>query len=692
VLLFLLTLALYFPGSKFEFLNYDFINLDDVPFVQDNPHLHQGVHALSWAFKAGLLEDSPHVDYWQPLTVFSRALEVSCFGMRPQMMHLVNLLFHLFNTVLLYKVLWQMTGSERRSALAALLFAIHPLRVESVMWITERKDVLCGFFSMLTLWSYDRYRLKKNLPRYLLTGTFIAFSLMAKPSAITLPLILSLLDFWPFQRFRRESPASLVMEKIPFLFLSIISAAFTMVSQASHLESKNGVPLIQSTLANVGTYLLKSIIPTGLGIWHPPGANISILPILLGSTALLLISFLALRNLRERPWLFMGWAWFLIGLAPTIHLKDISWAERFTYFPSIGLFIMLGWTLPSPRTMRLVPRRILMTSVAALIALFSILTFLQVPRWKDSFSLYEHTLAVEPNNPLILNNLALACIQIHDWPRAQTLCEKALRLQPDFAEAWNNLGTIAFQRNQYPEAISYYRKATRAKLDLAAAHDAWAAALNRERAWGEAIRHGELALRLNPTLAAAHLHLADAYQHTGRFEEAFRQNQEAFRLQPDSVTVLCNLGSLLLRFGKTKNALDLYAHGLELHPEDPDLWNNFGNATLKSGRPDQALSCYLHAIEFRPQFPEAHASLGAVYALEGNHLKAIEHERIALQLQPDDLVARYNLAVSLIQTGNRKEASDHLRRVANQSSNVELARQAQKMLSQPESAPKTDSK
>ena len=507
--------------AYYRVLGNGFISFDDPDYVTDNGFVRQGFtpEALAWAFTS--------IDYcnWHPLTWLSHMLDVRLYWLSPAGHHLTNLLFHWANTVLLATFLLRITGAFRRSLAVALLFALHPLHVESVAWVAERKDVLSAFFWFLTLHAYVSYARRPAAGRYLLVLGCFLLGLMAKPMVVTLPLVLLLLDFWPLERFRPGtggetsiSPWRLAAEKLPLLLLSAASSVITFVAQ------KGGgavAPLDTSLPANAGNalvsyavYLEKMVWPLRLAFLYPFDVH-GLTPWRLAGTALFLaaVSLLVVLIGKNRRYLVTGWLWYLVTLLPVIGLVRVgpqAMADRYTYLPLTGVFIMVVWgaaelAAGSRRRERLAAG----AGVAVLLVLF-LLTWRQTAYWRDSLTLYNHALAVTEDNWLAHNNLGTEYLMHGDVERAVWHYQEAIRINPRFDRAHNNMGRLYLGRDMLPEALEEFKKAVECNPRFATAR------LNLGHTWLQlgrrdlALEQYEALRAINPKVAAALLQSIDA--------------------------------------------------------------------------------------------------------------------------------------------------------------------------------------
>ena len=443
----------------------EFIGFDDGQYVVENPHVHAGLSAQSvtWAFTTTAASN------WVPLTWLSYMLDYELYGLNPRGYHLTNLLLHLASSALLLLVLWRTTGARGCSAFVAALFALHPLHVESVAWVAERKDVLCGFFFMLTLWAYTRYAERDfTLGRYGLVLLFLGLGLMAKPMLVTVPAVLLLLDFWPLGRFERTRLRTLLLEKVPLLLLAVCAAVPTWLIQASSsatgLVENLGLDLrVGNALLAYVHYIVHFFWPRGLAVFYPhPGADVSIGWAIAAGLLLLGVSVLVLRSTPRRPYLALGWLWYLGMLVPVIGLVQVgeqAMADRYTYLPMIGLTIAVAWGAPDLLE-RWRPRPELVAAATGLVLVtLASLTWVQIGYWRNSVTLFEHALRVTQDNHLAHTNLGVALTERGEHERAIHHYEQALRIKPDYVAAHFNLAVTLVRQDRRAEAIRHYARA-----------------------------------------------------------------------------------------------------------------------------------------------------------------------------------------------------------------------------------------
>jgi tetratricopeptide (TPR) repeat protein len=583
VLLVLGTMALYWPATRCGFVNLD-----------DNVNLTSDVHVLNgltWeSIKWALLH--PMADNWQPLTAWSHMLVCQVCGLNPWGHHLTNVLLHALNAGLVFALLQRMTGATWRSLLVAALFAVHPLRVESVAWVTERKDVLSAFFGLLALIAYARYaecqrqnaegrmqnpatanahhasRITFHDSRltphacafYLLSLFFLALGLMSKPMLVTWPFVMLLLDYWPLRRFELSTPnyqlstiGRLVREKTPFFVLAALMSVVTFAVQkrAGVLSTGEKLALgarLGNALISYGRYLGKLFWPTDLAVFYPHPGQWPLGKVLLAGGLLLGLSVLVWVQRRRYPYLLIGWLWYcgtLMPVSQVIQTGSPAMADRWTYFPSLGVLILAVWgACELTRRWRYQALGLSVASGAAIVLCLA-LTRHQLGYWRGSEALLQHALAVTENNWLAHRNLAGDLYNKGQIDEAISHFREFVRLKPDVGNSHYNLGVALDKQGQIDEAIRQLQEAIRLEPDNADAHYNLGTAFYQQSRTDEAIRQFQEAIRLKPNLAPAHNNLGTALGMTGHTDEAIRQFQEALRLKPDYADARKNLDAVL---------------------------------------------------------------------------------------------------------------------------------------------------
>ena len=657
---------------------HDFVNFDDNVYVYDNPRVAAGLTAdgIVWAFTGR------HAANWHPLTWLSHMLDVQLFGLRPAGHHASSVLLHGLTAAFLFLALRSLTGRLWTSAFAAALFALHPMRAESVAWVAERKDVLSGLFFALALGAYARYaRRPSSLPRYLAVVALFALGLMAKPMLVTLPLLLLVLDCWPLGRgcpARRSAPdrpgahprrwGRLALEKVPLLLLSAASAAVTLWAQREAIVSDEllspGWRVANAAVSYV-EYLGKSLFPANLAVFYPhPGSGLAAWKAATAGGTLVAVTAGTLAVRRRHPWLAAGWLWFLGMLVPVIGLVQTggqATADRYAYLPQIGLAVALAWTTAAAGgTAR--RRPMACGAAAAALALLALGAWRQTGHWRDSETLFTRALAVTPGNALAHNNLGVFLSTKGRTDEAIAQYRRALELWPRYAEAATNLGVALAGRGLLREAMGSYRDALSSDPGHAGARYNLGNALALLGRDDEAIREYERALAVDPGMTEARVNLCAALERRGRPEEAAAQCRAALADKPDSSEAHANLGAALAALGRFDEAVRQHEAALRLAPASAEARFNLGNALFACGRTGEAIAAYRAALAVRPDYAEAHANLGGALLQRGSLEEAVASYRRALEIAPDTLEAHANLAAILERQGRRDEADAHLRR------------------------------
>jgi protein O-mannosyl-transferase len=640
---------------------FDFVHYDDQEIV-DNPLVNHGLspQGLVHAFTSDELAN------WIPVTQLSHMLDFQVFGMRSGWHHLGNVLFHAIAALLLFAFLHRATGARWRSALVAFLFALHPLHVESVAWFSERKDVLSALFCFLTLLTYVRYTERPERGRYLVVLVCFALDLMSKSMMVTLPFVLLLLDVWPLRRVAMGLTDGVgkprtgtipwqkaVWEKIPFFALSFGAALATYLVQKSHgaVEELAEHPLamrVENSLISYAVYIVKMFWPTKLALLYPYPSYIPAWQALVATLAVAGVSVLVLRSFRTYPYLALGWLWYLGTLVPVIGLVQVgiqSHADRYTYIPMVGLFVMVAWGAADIVQRWPGARWGVIGCLAGACLACVPITMSQTQYWKNSESLFSRAVNVTEDNYAMQDNLGITLAKIPGrLPEAIPHYEEAVRIKPDFAGAHVDLGAALAQvPGRLPEAMAHYQTALRIKPDFPDAHVNLGVALSSfPGRLPEAIAQYEEALRIKPDYADAQMDLGVALsQIPGRLPDAISHYEAAVRIKPDFAGARVNLGVLLSNTpGRMSEAIDQFKEALRIDPGSAEAHTNLGFLLAKMpGREQEAISEYEAAIQIKPTLVEAHMDLGdALAKIPGRVPEAIAQYEAALQLRPDPSV------------------------------------------------------
>jgi Flp pilus assembly protein TadD len=641
-------------------LGHDFINYDDNDYVYENPEVARGLtlKGIVWAFT------QVHASNWHPLTWVSHMLDCQFYGLNPGGHHLTNVLLHTATAILLFLVLRRMTslrpgrgvgatttqaGVLWRSAFVAAVFAIHPLRVESVAWVAERKDVLSGLFCMLTIGAYVRYVEKSKVQNpkskvyYGLTLLFFMLGLMCKPMLVMLPFVLLLLDYWPLGRVtgdkwqatgeKKGKPSTLnpqlstlLLEKLPLFGLAAASGVVTIFAQTEAIQSFEQISLplrVGNASISYVTYLVQMFWPSGLAFFYPFAArDVGVSRVVLSLVLLAGIST-GVFVLRRRPYFLTGWLWYLIMLVPVIGIVQVgvqAHADRYTYLPQIGLYLLLTWAV-ADLCAGWRRRRVVLGGCATIIlAALIFCARVQTAYWRNSELLSTHTLACTSDNYIAHDCLGNALLKKGSVDEAIVHFQRALQIKPDYVKAYNNLGNALFKKGNVDEAIAQFQKALQIKPEdaeirnnlavaLAKAHGDYANTLVQMGRDDEAIVEFRKALELFPDFADARHDLAVILLHKGQVDEAIAQFREIWKQYPDEAMASFDLGNAYFQKGQMDEAVAFYQRALQIKPDDVSALNNLGMALLTKGMVDEAVVQFRGALALQPDFALARTNL-----------------------------------------------------------------------------------
>ena len=707
-LLVLGTMALYWPAMRCDFINYD----DDWNLTE-NVHVLKG---LTWEGITLFLLDPLEPPGWSPLTMWSHMVVCQLVGLNPWWHHGVNVVVHALNAALVFALLRQMTGAKWRSLWVAVFFAFHPLRVEAVAWVTQRRELLSTFFGLLALIAYVRYARStvisdqssrgcatNNGPRtgehrllwYWVSWFCGLLGMMSKPTLVSWPFLLLLLDYWPLGRWDvsslralRSSLFRLVWEKAAFfvgvgcmgLGTFVVSGFQGALALGSHLPL--GVRVGNAMISYCG-YLGKLFWPTDLAVLYPLPGHCPLWQVLLAGALLLGVSTLVLLWPRRHPYLLVGWFWFCGTLVPVSQLVAVgaqAMSDRWSYSPSLGVLILLIWgayelmrgkaaggvereereergsvghalarsTLHASRSTPI------LLSVAGGVAmvLFLAMTRQQLSYWQDSEALFRHTIEVTKANYYACNNLGSAFSKKGQIEEATRQYREAVRIKPDYPQGRINLGLALGQAGRSDEAVTQLREGLRLNPQFHDGHYLLGLALVQNGQIDEAIRQFREALRVDPDHVGTHNDLGLALGRKGRMDEAILHLREAVRLNPYHAGAHINLGVALSQKGRSDEAIAQYQEALRLKPADGDLLHNLGAALAKRGRLDEAIRYYQEALRLESDRAETHNNLGTALYQQGRTGEAIREFQAALRLKPDYADARKNLIVALAAQAN----------------------------------------
>ena len=653
--LIVVTLATFWPV-----VHHDFVNYDDPDYVTENKWVNSGLtwSSVEWAFTAG------HSSNWHPMTWLSHMVDVSLFGMKPGGHHITSLLFHIANSLLLLLLLRQMTGSVWRSAMVAALFALHPLHVESVAWIAERKDVLSTFFGLLALMAYTKYAKSKVEGRrskaaYALTLTFLALGLMSKPMLVTWPFVMLLLDFWPLKRIspstfdlRPSTLKPLILEKIPFFLMVAISCGITLVVQQGAMSSATVSILDRFGNATLGyaAYLKQTFWPSNLAVFYPYPSSLSTLLALIAAAILVVISFLVFRHRSNQPALFTGWFWYLGTLVPVIGWVQVgsqARADRYTYVPLIGIFIMLAWGIFALLSRNLRLGNLFVAGAVLGVAACAVVTRAQVRNWSNSETLFTHAARVTKGNYIALAGLGTVNYKRDQFDEAIRNLTQALEYSPpgkatDLFKYY--LGATLQKSGRGRDALPYLEEAQNVG-DLAPERDY---RLGLSLLEAGRVNEAETALKnacaAKPDNAEFQLGIAALLIQQKRATEAEQVLVGIVSKHPDMWLAHQTFAELLMGQGKSSQAETHYAKAVSLSPTDPKLRRAYAACLVRLGKSDQARRELEEALKLRPQDAQVWFELAEVSSVTGHSRRAVELYEQVIRASPNHLPALNNLA------------------------------------------------
>jgi tetratricopeptide (TPR) repeat protein len=666
-------------------VSYDFVNYDDPHYVTDNRLVQSGlsVRGVIGAFTTTLQK------HWHPLTLLSHMLDYQLFGLNPAGHHITSILLHIVNTVLLFLLLTRMTKALWPSAFVAALFAIHPLHIESVVWIAARKDVLSTFFMLMSLWVYVSYTERAGLGRYLLTLGLFAAGLLSKSIVVTLPFIMILLDFWPLRRLRVASSGEngldmlspllksrVFWEKVPFFSLSIIIGTLTLwafqaistTTTGSLLPFSERLPdRFVGAMNGYASYIWKMFWPANLSIGYQDNVSTPNWQSVLSFAVIIVTSSLCLTNIKKRPYLLVGWLWFIGMLAPIsgiFRTGPILSADRYTYASFIGLFVMLSWGILDESSKRFQGERVGIIAICLFLVMCSVLSLKQIRYWKDSLTLFSHAVVVSPNDFRAHLHLGLALHKAGNGQKAMEHLNRTFQLSPGNAEVHHAIGYVLFERKEYREAIGHFLEAIRIKPNYASAHMQLAICFAQTGSFEKARDHFLEAIRIDPDDPNTHYNFGYALIQQKEYREAFEQMKKASEIDPSySKYYDAQRGIKLYEDGKLQEARELLESVVRHIPEKSEVYLYLGLIASSMGQPDSAVSFLLESIRANPRYVEAHVNLGIELAKKKEYALAEEAFSNALTIEPNHVMAHYNYAVLFYLQDRRKEAMEQLLKI-----------------------------
>lgn len=585
-----LTLALYWQVTGFNFINFD-----DPAYVYDNDQVNAGlsIDGIKWALTA------TQASNWHPVTWFSHMLDVSLFGHDPGLHHLTNVIIHIINSILLFIFFWGLTNKLWQSAFLAALFALHPMHVESVAWISERKDVLSAFFMLMTLLSYSNYVRQVNISNYLVVFVMLVLGLMTKPMLVTLPLVLLLMDFWPLCRIAGHGPEqkthmkkisvkAAIYEKLPLLFLAAGTSVITIVVQRNSgaIKTLEVFPLsarIGNALVAYVLYIKKLFWPVGLAIIYPHPGTTALWKSWTAAICMIGISIIFFRCAKRFRFLAVGWCWFIITLVPVIGLVQVgnqSMADRYTYIPFVGLFIIVAYGVPLLFDRWHISHKPLFALSFGAIMGCTGATYAQLGYWQNSRTLFSHALKVTDGNFMAHNYLGNTLAELNKPNEAISHYQAALQIYPNYVEALGNLGMVYATQQREKEAGVLLTKA----------------------------------LQLSPLDAELHNNMGNIYESEGDYEKALWHYKLALSLKPNFAGAVVNLANILKEQGDLKGAAHFFQKAITLKPKLAEAHNGLGVVLARNGQLEEAVGSFKKALEFKQDYLPARDNLAAAMA------------------------------------------------------------------------------
>lgn len=628
-------------------VHFDFVDYDDVTYIVNNEHLDGGltVSNVAWGLQSGYFLN------WHPVTWWSYLADFDLYDREPGGYHLTNVLIHILATIALYFALLRMTGRQWASALVAMLFAVHPQHVQSVAWISERKDVLSGLFLALTLLAYDQYTKKASVPWYVVTAILFGLGLMSKSMLVTLPCVLFLLDYWPLKRLdSKDAVRRAALEKVPLLLMSGGAALATLLIQegggaAATTERFGLVGRMVNAVNTYGMYLLRTVWPRDLLYFYPldpdhmpyVGAMVS-LAVLVG------VTIIAVRMRKFEPAVLVGWLWYLGTLVPVIGILQVgsqASADRYTYIPLIGVFIAVVYPIAARVPKEGANPKIAGVAMAIVLAICATLSFFETQDWRNTDTLTRDALEVDPDHYLALFMRGQMLDKQGDSEGAEALVRRSVEVTPRNMRAQMKLGVIERDRDNIAAAMEHFSEGLdahpKSQLD---AHLALGATQYELEDFEAAIRHFNAALALDPENLDAHVGISQILLDTGARDDALQRLQLCLEVDPESYEVLYNLGRLASRSGQVEEARRYYLRAFAANPEGVENLQNLANLQAQTGRLASALLLYARAERARPELASIHVNRAAALFAHDRLPEALESVGRALELDPGHEVGR----------------------------------------------------
>ncbi len=670
LLLLVATTAVYVQVYQFEFVNFD-----DGDYIYNNEMVKKGLtgETVRWAFRL-----RGYAANWHPLTWLSHMLDIEIYGLdNPGGHHITNIILHIANTLLLFAVFYKMTGAVWRSGLVAGLFALHPLHVESVAWVSERKDVLSSLFWMLTMLFYACYVQRNGSKKWYIAAVIaFAIGLTAKAMLVTLPCVLLLMDYWPLKRFslgkdtQNKKPGSVhslkicLLDKIPFFILTVFSSIITFIVQrrwgaVEDIEVLSFSTRLLNTFSAYIKYIIKMFYPVRLANFYPYPQSLSIPFVIVSMILLISITVAVVWFIRKQRFWAVGWFWYLGTLIPVIGLVQVGEqeiADRYTYIPLIGLFIMVAWGLGELRKRVSAAKPYITAATGIAMVALAGLTYRQVGFWENNFTLLEHAIAVTEGNYECHFCLADPLIEEGRIDEAIEHTRRAIEIKEDYLKGQNGMGYALLQKGQPAEAIPYLLRAIEIEPKCYQAHVNLAIAYRQTGQFQKALKHFHITLQNEPSMTRIYANIAEVHTMAGNIDQALTYYQKFLQAQPNSPNIIYSAGVLYAQKGDFASAAQYFENALQFAPEEPMLHANLGLAYSRLGYLKRAENHYQTALKLSPNMPEVHHNYGNMLFQLGNHESSLGHLQKAAALAPDSPEISNDLGVAYLQLKQYEKA------------------------------------
>jgi tetratricopeptide (TPR) repeat protein len=608
-------LSVYLQTRTFEFLRYD-----DPEFVVNNIHIRGGLTpaTIAWAFTTGYAAN------WFPLTWLSYMVGVNLYGLSSGWHHLTNVLLHAITSILLFAVLRRATGMRWPSALVAMLFAIHPLHVEAVAWVSQRREVLSGLFWLLSIWAYLNYVGRPRTSAYVLLLAAFGCGLMSKPTIVTLPFSLLLFDYWPLRRWETTTVRRLIVEKVPLVVLSGAASVVTFLVQRHggatvSIAAVPFLPRLENAVVSYLAYAAQFLWPAKLAVLYPYATNLPAWKAIGAGIILASVTTLAIARRERQPYLFTGWFWFGGTLIPVIGLVQVgvqSRADRYMYAPLIGLALIFAWGLAELADRQAWLRRMTPAIAVAVCCVYGAVAWSTTSYWRDTVTLFRHAIEVTTDNWAALDTLSMALITTDHAEEAVPYIAETLRLRPDLPEGHINFGAVLSKRGDFDDATAQYRRALQLEPANPDAQEGLGVVLTEKGQYPEALSQLETVVKLKPEDADSHYNLGRLYGLAGRADLAAAEFAETVNLQPENAAAHFNLGVSYASLERFDRAADEFVVALRWKPDYLAARFNLGSALANLGRLDEAITQFQAILRMQPDFPAAREALENCLALK----------------------------------------------------------------------------